>query len=65
MRATAFWVSTLALAGTIAPSLFYLAGAIDHDRTKLTMLIATIAWFAATPLWMGRERASSVEAPGR
>lgn len=48
-------VSAAALAGTILPSLLYFRGTIDLDQAKLWMLVATFAWFAATPFWMGRK----------
>jgi hypothetical protein len=30
----------------------FVAGRLDLDRTKLWMLVATVAWFLATPVWM-------------
>ena len=36
----------------LVPSVLFLAGRMDLDRVKLVMLIATILWFVATPLWM-------------
>jgi len=45
-------VSWLALAGTILPSCVFLAGQMGLDAVKTTMLVATVAWFAATPFWM-------------
>jgi hypothetical protein len=47
-------VSFIACAATLAPSLLYFAGSIGLDAVKTTALIGTIAWFAVTPLWMGR-----------
>lgn len=47
-------VSGLALAATIAPPVLFLAGAIDLDQMKLWMAVGAVAWFAATPFWMGR-----------
>jgi hypothetical protein len=54
MRALARLVSLVALVGTIVPPLLFFAGRIDLDSTKWWMLAATVAWFAATPLWMDR-----------
>lgn len=54
-------VSWLALAGIVIPPVLFLAGRIDLDQTKLGMLIATVAWFIATPLWMGRELQPEIE----
>jgi hypothetical protein len=56
MRTIAKAVSGLALAGVLLPSLFFFADRMTLDSVKLWMLVATVAWFAATPLWM--ERAS-------
>ena len=47
-------LSWLALAGTILPSVMFLAGTLDHDQVTRMMLVATLTWFAFTPLWMGR-----------
>ena len=54
MRTFARFVSAVAFAGTIAPSILLLAGAVSPERMKWWMLIATLAWFAATPVWMDR-----------
>jgi hypothetical protein len=54
MRRFARFVSAVALAGTIVPSILLLAGAVSPDRMQWWMLIATIAWFTATPVWMDR-----------
>lgn len=55
MRAFARLVSWLALAGTILPPLLFFVDRMDLDQAKLWMLVATVAWFAATPVWMDRE----------
>ncbi len=47
--------SLVALAATILPSCLYFLGVIGHDVVKLIALIGTALWFAATPLWMGRQ----------
>jgi hypothetical protein len=47
-------VSGLALVGTIAPPLLFVANVLDLDQLKAWMAVATVAWFAATPLWMDR-----------
>lgn len=54
MRTALQIISWLALAATIGPSVAYFLGAIDLDRMKLAMLIATVVWFVVTPSWMGR-----------
>jgi hypothetical protein len=48
-------VSFVALAATIVPSLFYFSGTFDLDAVKAIGLAGTVIWFAATPLWMGRQ----------
>ena len=48
--------SLLALAGTIVPPALFLAGRLSLSATQNAMLTGTIAWFAVTPLWMGRSR---------
>lgn len=54
MKAIARTVSMLALAATILPPVMFFAGRMDLDAVKLWMLAATVAWFAATPIWMDR-----------
>ncbi len=54
MRATAQLVSLASLVGTILPPVLFFTGRVDLDATKLWMLVATVAWFAATPIWMDR-----------
>jgi hypothetical protein len=50
-------VSWTALIATIVPAALFLAGrAMTLDQAKLIMLLATIAWFAVTPFWMGRPK---------
>jgi len=43
------WVSLVVL---LVPSVLFLAGRMELDRVKLVMLVATIVWFVATPVWM-------------
>lgn len=54
MRKLLQLVSAAALIATIVPSVMFLAGSLDLSQTKLAMLVATIVWFIATPLWMGQ-----------
>jgi hypothetical protein len=30
-------------------------GVVDHSTVTSAALIGTLAWFVATPIWMGRE----------
>jgi hypothetical protein len=52
MKRVAQLVSLAALAGTLLPPVLFFAGRMDLDPMKWWMLLAAIAWFAATPLWM-------------
>ena len=47
-------ISWLALGLTILPTVLYLTGQMELDPAKWLMLLATIVWFAVTPLWMDR-----------
>jgi hypothetical protein len=48
-------ISWLALGATIVPSLLYFSGSLGLGPVKVWMLVATAAWFATVPLWMGRK----------
>ena len=54
MKRAAQLVSVAALAGTILPPVWFFAGRMDIESMKWVMLVAAVAWFAATPLWMKR-----------
>jgi len=54
MKRAAQLVSLAALVGTILPPVLFFAGRMDIEMMKWMMLVATVAWFAATPLWMKR-----------
>lgn len=45
-------ISALALVGTVLPSVLYLAGQTSLPTVKMIMLVCTVVWFVATPLWM-------------
>ena len=47
----------LALAGTVVPSILYLAGQLDLRQVQWGMLWAMIGWFVLAPPWMGRKPA--------
>jgi hypothetical protein len=63
MRRILQTISWVALALSVLPSLLLLAGQIELDQVKWIMLAATIVWFAATPLWMGRQKAAAADEP--
>ena len=52
MKRAAQLVSLAALLATIFPPVLFFAGGMGLDTMKLWMLVATVAWFAATPVWM-------------
>lgn len=54
MRVILQIVSGAALAITIAPSVLFLAGRMTLEQSKWMLLAATVVWFIAAPLWMGR-----------
>lgn len=64
-KTVAMWVGILALAGTIVPPAVFMVQSIaagssgspslSLDTVKATMLISTVAWFAAAPFWMKME----------
>lgn len=60
-RRTLQAISWIAILGTILPPVGYLAGVVTLSACHTQMLVATIVWFVATPLWMGREPQSSPE----
>jgi uncharacterized membrane protein len=45
-------VALLALVGTIAPSVLYLAGRMELDSMKNAMLVATVVWYVFAALWI-------------
>ena len=56
MRRVLQLLSILALCLTVFPSVLFFTGQLELGTMKWLMLAATIAWFLATPLWMGRKR---------
>jgi hypothetical protein len=62
MRTLAKCVSAAALVGTIVPPLLLFAGVVSLEQMKGWMLVATLAWFGATPVWMDRSGGSGVGA---
>jgi hypothetical protein len=56
MRVLLQFVSWAALAVTALAPVLYVGGQVSLPRTQLIMLLATIAWFATTPFWMGRPK---------
>ncbi len=54
MKTVAQIISWIALLGTLAPAIAYLAGSLSLDAVKTWMLVSTILWFVTVPIWMGR-----------
>jgi hypothetical protein len=54
MRVLLRAVSGIALVGTIVPPVLFVADVMDLDQVKAWMAVATVVWFAVTPLWMDR-----------
>ena len=48
-------ISWMALGGTLLPALLYLSDAMTLSGVKTWTLVATVAWFVATPMWMDRK----------
>jgi hypothetical protein len=55
MRRAAQLLSLAGLAGTIVPPVLFFAGRMEIEPMKWSMLVAAVAWFAATPIWMDRK----------
>lgn len=61
-KTAAMGVGILALAGTIVPPAVFMvqsiaagesgSASLSLDAVKATMLVSTVAWFAAAPFWM-------------
>lgn len=58
MKHVARVVSLVSLVATILPPVLFFYGALTLASTQTWMLGATVAWFAATPVWMDRDHAS-------
>jgi hypothetical protein len=56
MKTVARLISLAALLGTIVPPVLFFVNRMNFDAMKWWMLVATIAWFVATPLWMDRPK---------
>ena len=52
MKRVAQIVSCLALAGVLLPPALFFVGKLELPAVQFWLLVAALAWFAATPLWM-------------
>jgi hypothetical protein len=57
MRRFLVVLSVAALAWLAAAAVLFCTGALDLERTKIHLLLATVLWFVSTPFWMAREPA--------
>jgi purine-cytosine permease-like protein len=48
--------SWLSLAAVVVPGGAFLAGAVALEDVRQIMLVGTVVWFIATPMWMGLKR---------
>lgn len=55
MNSIAKIISPIALAVTLVPCVLYFFGMLAIEPMKWIALAGTIAWFVATPMWMGRD----------
>lgn len=55
------FISYLALAGTIIPSMLVFFGNMDLQTNKNIMTISMIVWFATVPFWINKKVDESVE----
>jgi hypothetical protein len=58
MRRIAQVISWLALAGTLGSSCLFYGECLELSQVKLWMLVFTVVWFLATPVWMERKTES-------
>ncbi len=52
MKTSAKYLALLALAATIIPAVLFALKLMPEAAMKLTMLAATVVWFAAAPFWL-------------
>ena len=52
MKTIAVAASAIALAGTIVPAGWFMAGRMELDAMKLWMLVSTVVWFVTAPVWL-------------
>ncbi len=52
MKTSAKILAPLALVATVVPALMFALRMLGEGPMKLTMLAATVIWFAAAPFWL-------------
>jgi len=55
------FISFLALAGTIIPSILVFMGVMDLQTNKSIMAISMIIWFSTVPFWINKKAEESSE----
>ncbi|MFZ5518916.1 MAG: hypothetical protein ACOY90_19955 [Candidatus Zhuqueibacterota bacterium] len=55
MRIFYIFISIIGLALTLLPSVLVFFGKIQFEYHRTLMLVGTLLWFIAAPLWMKRE----------
>ena len=54
MNSIAKFVSLIALAVTVLPSVLYFSDMLSIEFMKRVALAGTVAWFISASMWMGR-----------
>jgi len=54
-------MSLAALIATVVPPVLFFVDRMDLPTMKQILLLATMVWFAVTPVWMGREKKQPAE----
>ena len=57
------FISFLALAGTIVPSILVFFGDMDLQTNKNIMAISMIIWFVTVPFWINKKAEERSENP--
>lgn len=63
MRKLALWLSMVALAANIIPSIMYLSGRMELDAMKRATLAATVAWYVVATFWIYGTKPSEIDEP--
>jgi len=61
MRTILQFISLLALIALTLPSIIFLAGNMELNMVKWSMLVATIVWFFSATLWMWKDNGADTQ----
>ena len=64
MRSILQIISLLALIALTLPSVIFLAGKLELNMVKWTMLLATIVWFVTATGWMWKDNGADRQDAG-